>query len=152
MKYKLPTVNFVQCFGETKVLMVLMNESELLQEAPIETEVGKDEVDKIIFFAEKLDFLDIQLLRKFYSTGKGFPDDCQPYCFPVLYGELKASRQIKMGIEALRKRLDNLVRVELLTKVKNSNPTNYYPLRGKERFMRAVIMKFFLINGLSKYL
>lgn len=131
--------------------MVLMNENELLQTS-METEVGKDEVDKIVFFAEKLDFLDVQLLRKFYSTGKGFPDDCQPYCFPVLYGELKSSRQIKVGLEALRKRLDNLVYVELLTKVKNSNPTNYYPVRGKERFVRAVIMKFFLINGLSKYL
>mgnify|MGYP001571124009 FL=1 len=129
-----------------------MNEIDLITESTIESEVGKNEVGEINFLAEKLDFLDIQLLRKFYSTGKVFPNDCQPYCFPVLYVELKVGRQIKIGLEALRKRLDNLVKLGLLLKVKNSNPANYYPLRGKERFLRAVIMKFFLINGLSKYL
>ncbi len=129
-----------------------MNEIDLITESTIESEVGKNEVGEINFLAEKLDFLDIQLLRKFYSTGKVFPNDCQPYCFPVLYVELKVGRQIKIGLEALRKRLDNLVKLGLLLKVKNSNPANYYPVRGKERFLRAVIMKFFLINGLSKYL
>lgn len=129
-----------------------MNEIDLITESTIESEVGKNEVGEINFLAEKLDFLDIQLLRKFYSTGKVFPNDCQPYCFPVLYVELKVGRQIKIGLEALRKRLDNLVKLDLLLKVKNSNPANYYPVRGRERFLRAVIMKFFLINGLSKYL
>ncbi|MBI4009837.1 MAG: hypothetical protein HY361_01400 [Candidatus Aenigmarchaeota archaeon] len=129
-----------------------MNEIDLLSEASVSIEAGNEEIGKINFFAEKLDFLDVQLLRKFYSTGREFPNDCQPYCFPVLYTELKVNHQIKMGLEALRKRLDNLVMLELLVKVKNSNPTNYYPLRGKERFLRAVIMKFFLINGLSKFL
>ena len=124
-----------------------MNEIDLITESTIESEVGKNEVGEINFLAEKLDFLDIQLLRKFYSTGKVFPNDCQPYCFPVLYVELKVGRQIKIGLEALRKRLDNLVKLGLLLKVKNSNPANYYPVRGKERFLRAVIMKFFLINS-----
>ena len=129
-----------------------MNEIDLITESTIESEVGKNEVGEINFLAEKLDFLDIQLLRKFYSTGKVFPNDCQPYFFPVLYVELKVGRQIKIGLEALRKRLDNLVTLGLRLKGKNSNPANYYPVRGKERFLRAVIMKFFLINGLSKYL
>lgn len=129
-----------------------MSNVELLGDASVEKEVGKEEVDYINLFAEKLDFIDIQLLRKFYTTGKEFPNDCQPYCFPVLYAELRGSKQIKIGLEALRKRLDNLTKLVLLTKVRNSNPTNYYPIRGKERFLRAVIVKFFLLNGLTKYL
>jgi len=115
-------------------------------------ETGADETDKINYFAEKLDFLDIQILRKFYSTGKEFPNDCQPYCFPVLYSEMKVERRLKIGLEALRKRLENMVGLGLLEKVRNSNPTNYYPIRNKEGILRAVIMKFFLINGLTKYL
>jgi len=129
-----------------------MSDVELISNVSIELEMGNNDFGEINFFAEKLDFLDIQLLRKFYSTGKEFPNDCQPYCFPVLFSELKVSHQIKIGLEALRKRLDNLVKLDLLVKVKNSNPTNYYPIRGKERFLRAVIMKFFLVNGLTKYL
>jgi len=128
-----------------------MNNNELFIEVSVELE-GNKEIDQINLLAEKLDFLDIQLLRKFYSTGRVFPNDCQPYCFPVLYSELRASHQIKVGLEALRKRLDNLVKIGLLLKVKNSNPTNYYPIRDKERFLRAVIMKFFLVNGLTKFL
>ena len=129
-----------------------MADSEILINEIVETEVAKESVDEINFLAEKLDFLDIQILRKFYATGRGFPNDCQPYCFPVLYHEMKTDRQLKIGLEALRKRLDNLVRVGVLEKVKNSNPTGYCPVRGKEGFSKAVIVKFFLVNGLSKYL
>jgi hypothetical protein len=101
---------------------------------------------------ERLDFLDIQILRKFYTTGKEFPSDTQPYCFPILYKEMKEVHKLKIGMEALRKRLDVLVRVGFLEKVSSSNPTNYIPVKGKEQLIRAVIMKFFLINGLTKFL
>ena len=127
-----------------------MSDETILSETIRQVESG--EMDQINSFAERLDFLGVQLLRKFYSTGKVFPNDCQPFCFPLLYQEMRTSHQLKIGLEALRKRLDNLVRLGLLDKIKNSNPTNYYPIRGKEAFMRAVIMKFFLVNGLSKYL
>ena len=127
-----------------------MDNETILSEAISAVETG--DLDQINVFAEKLDCLDIQILRKFYSTGKAFPNDCQPFCFPILYYEMKASHQLKIGLEALRKRLDNLTKHGLMEKVKNSNPTNYYPIRGKEKFMRAVIMKFFLVNGLTKYL
>lgn len=106
----------------------------------------------VLSIAEKLDFTDIQLLRKFYMTGKEFPSDSQPYCFPILYQEMKINHHLKIGIEGLRKRLDNLVKLGFLKKVHNSNPTNYVPITGKEQLIRAVIMKFFLINGLNKFL
>lgn len=105
-----------------------------------------------IMLAERLDFLDIQLLRKFYMNGKEQPFDLQPYCFPLLYNEMKVNHKIKIGVEALRKRLDNLVRFNLLEKIKHSNPTNYCPVVDKNHFVRAVITKFFVINGLTKFL
>ena len=107
---------------------------------------------KISNLVDMLDFIDIQILRKFYMTGKEFPNDTQPYCFPLLYRELKVSHHLKIGIEALRKRLDNLTRLSLLVKVKHSNPTNYSPVRGKENFIRGAVVKFFVISGLTKFL
>lgn len=103
-------------------------------------------------FAEKLDFLDIQLLRKFYVTNSPFPYDTQPYCFPLLFKEMREVHKIKIGSEALRKRLDNLTKVGLIDKIRNSNPANYSPVRGRENFVRATIAKFFMLSGLQKYL
>ena len=103
-------------------------------------------------FAERLDFLDVQLLRKFYVTNSPFPYDTQPYCFPLLFKEMRDVHKIKIGSEALRKRLDNLVKTGLLEKIKNSNPANYAPVRGRENFVRATVMKFFMLSGLQKYL
>lgn len=91
-------------------------------------------------------------MRKFYTTGKEFPNDTQPYCFPILYKEMKEVHRLKIGMEALRKRLDNLVKVGFLEKVSSSNPTNYIPVTGKEKLMRACIIQFFTINGLRQYL
>ncbi len=109
-------------------------------------------LDDVIFLAERMDFLDVQLLRKFYSTGKGFPNDTQPYCFPVLFMEMKVSHKMQLGLEALRKRLDNLVKIGFLEKVSHSNPANYSPIHGKEGVVRALVARFFVINGLTRYL
>ncbi|MFB0544222.1 MAG: hypothetical protein ACETVN_00785 [Asgard group archaeon] len=115
-------------------------------------EITRGTLDECIQFAERLDFIDIQLLRKFYMTGKEFPNDTQPFCFPLLYKEMKTNHHLKIGIEALRKRLDSLVRLDMLTKIRHSNPTNYAPVKKKENFVRVVITKFFLIHGLMHFL
>ncbi len=113
------------------------------------TSMLKDDFEKtVLLLAEKMDFWDVQILRKFYITGRDFPFDTQPYCFPILYQELKDSNRLKVGSEALRKRLSNLVKCGFLEKIKKSNPTNYGPVREKEKIVRAVIMKFFVIHGL----
>ena len=113
----------------------------------------KEDIETVVdSLVDKLDFLDIQILRKFYTTGKEFPLDTQPYCFPILYKEMKEMNRLKIGLEALRKRVENLVKHGLLIKVYNSNPATYIPVKGKEQLVRAVIMKFFLINGISKFL
>ena len=122
------------------------------QEVISEILVKKNLESVILNLAERLDFIDIQILRKFYMTGKEFPNDTQPYCFPLLYRELKISHHLKIGIEALRKRLDTLVRSGLLIKIRHSNPTNYSPVKGREKNIRSVIVKFFVIHGLTKFL
>ena len=112
----------------------------------------EDVEKKILWLAEKLDFTDIQILREFYMTGKPFPNDTKPWCFPILYQEMKKNHRVKIGLEAFRKRLDKLVSLGLLEKIKNSNPVSYLPVNRKESFIRMVITKFFLIHGLTRFL
>jgi hypothetical protein len=117
------------------------------------TEMLKEDFEKsVLLLAERLDFLDVQILRKFYMTGKDFPLDTQPFCFPILYREMKETHRLKIGNEALRKRLVGLVKFGFLTKVGRTNPANYEPIKGKESVIRAVIMKFFMIHGLTKFI
>jgi hypothetical protein len=130
-----------------------LNNLESFLDTSLEQSLETKDLESILIdFVERLDFLDVQLLRKFYSTGKEFPLDTQPHCFPILFKEMRDNNHLQIGTEALRKRLDNLVRVGLLGKIQNSNPTNYTPLSGKEQLVRAMIMKFFLIHGLTKFL
>lgn len=107
---------------------------------------------EITALAERMDFLDIQILRKFYMTGKTYPLDTQPHCFPMLFMEMRSSKRINMGQEAFRKRLDNLVRAGLIEKVGRTNPANYSPVSGQEELVRAMIKRFFMLNGLTKFL
>lgn len=130
---------------------VKMNNLDSLLEVSVEENAESVSLD-LISLTERLDFLDIQLLRKFYMVNKEYPFDTQPYCFPVLYLEMKVANQIKIGMEALRKRLDNLVNLGLLEKIRHSNPVNYGPLSGQEKFVRAVITRFLFVNGLMTLL
>jgi hypothetical protein len=110
---------------------------------------GWDErLSQCLEIAERLDFLDIQILRKFYMAPKG----PTPYCFPIFYKEMRDSHRLKIGREALRKRLNNLVKVGFLEKIKHSNPANYGPVREKQELVVAIITKFFAIQGLTKFL
>jgi hypothetical protein len=110
-----------------------------------------DFVEKVAIFVENLDFLDILILRKFFSVGEKFPKDTKTYCFPILYEEMKRMNNLKIGREAFRKRLDNLVRLGLLEKIRNSNPTCYLPVKGVEDLVKVIITKFFLMHGLMKF-
>ncbi len=136
-----------------------LEESLVVKESVIDFSVDsivqertEERVDNIIILAERLDFFDIQLLRKFYITGKDFPYDTQPYCFPILFLEMKVNNKISIGQEALRKRLDNLTKLGLIEKIGRSNPANYSPVKGSEQVVRALITRFFVINGLNKFL
>jgi len=131
-------------------------------ESFINTETQKDVIlqelgdqfndQELLNLIDRLDLIDIIALKKFYATGRQFPFDTQPYCFPILFKEMKENNNLKIGTEALRKRLDILVETKLIEKVHNSNPTNYFPINGKEGFVRLLITKFFVLNGLTKFL
>jgi len=128
--------------------MKVFMEREILLEERLEGK-SSEEISNLV---ERLDFLDIQLLRKFYMSGKEYPFDTQPHCFPILYQEMKTVHKIKIGLEGLRKRLDALVKLDLLEKVRRSNPVSYSPIMGKSFLVHEVITKFFLINGLTRFL
>ncbi len=113
---------------------------------------GQTSDQEIFALIDRLDLIDVIVLKKFYATGKDFPFDTQPYCFPILYKEMKENNNLKICMEALRKRLDVLVKAKLLEKINNSNPTNYIPINGKETFVRLLITKFFVLSGLTKFL
>lgn len=130
-----------------------MNSGDSLINISVNENIEKNDfVEKVNELVEKIDFIDVQILRKFYMTGREFPNDTQPYCFPLLYREMKVNNRLKIGMEALRKRLNNLVKLGLLEKVKHSNPTGYRPVRDNVELVRGVILKFFILNGLTKFL
>ncbi len=106
-------------------------------------------VDMVVSLAEKLDFINMQILRKFYATGQGFPNDTQPHVFSMLYMDMKSAQKIPIGLEAFRKRMDALVSMGLLGKVGRSNPASYHPVKGLEQSVRAVIRRFMLNNNLT---
>lgn len=119
--------------------------------------ISIDEKTKIIeekeniemaFLLERLDFTDIIILKKFYLTGKPFPNDTQPYCFPILYSEMKENNNLRLTKEGLRKRLNSLVKTNLLEKIEGSNPSVYLPKKDKVDFVRKLIKRFFVVSGI----
>jgi len=113
-------------------------------------EQNQQSEDMILLLAEKLDFINIQILRKFYMTGRDFPNDTQPHCFSILYMEMKTMHKVKIGSEAFRKRVEKLVKMKLVEKIGRTNPANYFPVKGLEQTVRAVIIRFMKNNGLSE--
>ncbi|MFH7903689.1 MAG: hypothetical protein QW409_01920 [Candidatus Aenigmatarchaeota archaeon] len=101
---------------------------------------------------ERIDFIDVLILKKFYLTGKEFPNDIQPYCFPFLYNELKLQHQINLTLEGLRKRLNALVNLGLLKKVEKTNPSIYFPKEEMKETVRKIIFKFFERYGFESLL
>jgi len=112
-------------------------------------EQNQQSEDMVLLLAERLDFINIQILRKFYMTGREFPNDTQPHCFSILYMEMKTMHKVRIGSEAFRKRLEKLVKMKLVKKIGRTNPANYFPIKGLEQTVRAVIVRFMKNNGLS---
>ncbi len=123
-----------------------------MEKIEIEKIIEKKDEILIKFLLERLDFLDILILKKFYLTGNKFPNDVQAYCFPLLYKELTIQNNVKITQEGLRKRLKTLVKLGILEKVKGSNPSIYLPVRGKEEFVRELIKKFFVLHGFENFI
>lgn len=125
-----------------------LEQTTQIQQKNILGSFGEGE-DLVLSLAGKLDFLNIQILRKFYSTREVFPNDTRPHVFSMLYMEMRGEQKISIGNEALRKRLAFLVSSGLLEKVGRSNPASYHPVKGLEQTVRAVIKRFMMNNGLD---
>lgn len=92
--------------------------------------------------ADKLDFLDIIILNKFYV-------DNRPWIFPELYKEMKRENNIKLCREGFRKRIRNLSRYGFLKEC-GGNP-RIYSVHYRSRDLILEIMKaFFEIHGLER--
>lgn len=120
------------------------------KENKLTIEEGNKTYEKVLFdkifvnrILERIDFIDILILKKFYLTGKQFPNDIQPYCFPFLYNELKIHHQINLTLEGLRRRLNILSKLGLLKKVERTNPSIYFPIEEIKDIAREIIFKFF---------
>lgn len=85
-----------------------LEQTTQIQQKNILGSFGEGE-DLVLSLAGKLDFLNIQILRKFYATGDDFPNDTKPHVFSMLYMEMRGEQKISIGTEALRKRLAFLV-------------------------------------------
>ena len=101
----------------------------------------------------RLDDKDLKILIKFYFAGRVFPFDTQPYCFPVLEEQLRASG-FKIGREAIRKRMERLTKKGFLIKVSKCNPKLFYPLEDESlvELIREMIQSKIRIAGYDKVL
>jgi len=77
------------------------------------------------------DVITVRVLQKFYKTGDKFPNDVNCYYVSQLHAELMREG-LKIEIETLRKRLDVLVKLGFLEKVK-TYPRLYMPVRNVEK-------------------
>lgn len=87
-------------------------------------------------FILHLDIIMIRILQKFYRTNFSFPNDTTCYYVQQLFLELNREG-LKIELETLRKRLDLLVKIRLLEKVR-TYPRIYMPIRDVERVQKIV--------------
>ncbi len=118
----------------------------------IDTTIWEEKTDvlKISTIIDKLDLLDLSILRKFYVAGKE-PFDIKPYCLPVLYSEMKKNG-LKICRRSFEYRLKKLVKLGLLKKVERTNPSIYEPMFEIKTFVRKLIFLVLAKNGLDQFL
>ncbi|MEM5879451.1 MAG: hypothetical protein QXU74_03095 [Candidatus Aenigmatarchaeota archaeon] len=84
------------------------------------------------------DIVTIRVLQKFYFNNEEFPNDINSYYIQQLFSELK-SEGLQINLETLRKRLESLVKLNLIEKVE-TYPRIYMPVKDVER-VRNLLMK-----------
>ena len=94
--------------------------------------------------AERLDRMDVLLLKEFYYTGEPYPHDTTPQILRVLVNTLHrgSGPLARRSYSSIRHRLDNLVALGLIGKVAHSNPASYYPLDWARYPVRRIIQLF----------
>lgn len=97
-------------------------------------EMGKKEISSIFL---NFDVVMIKILQKFYFGEKPFPADTTCFYVQQLFSELK-SDGLHINLETLRKRLESLVKLNLIDKV-DTYPRIYIPVRDSERVKELLI-------------
>ncbi|MEM3393832.1 MAG: hypothetical protein QXY79_02185 [Candidatus Methanomethylicia archaeon] len=113
-----------------------MNKQDLFINISIQEDIkSKKELSSIFL---NFDIIMIRILQKFYFNGNKFPNDTTCYYVQQLFSELR-SDGLQINLETLRKRLDTLVKLNLIEKV-DTYPRIYMPVRDIER-VRELILK-----------
>lgn len=113
-----------------------MDIQDSLMSIPLQQDlVSKKEITSIFL---NFDVVMIKILQKFYFSGKDFPDDTTCFYVQQLFSELR-SGGLQINLETLRKRLESLVKLNLIDKV-DTYPRIYVPVRDVER-VRSLLEK-----------
>lgn len=86
---------------------------------------------KVLNIFLNFDVINFKILEKFYFTPSKFPSDTNCYYLQQLFSELK-TEGIDINLETLRKRLEGLVKLGLIEKVK-TYPRIYMPVRNVKK-------------------
>jgi hypothetical protein len=111
-----------------------MNRQDLAVNISVQDVEPKKEISSIFL---NFDVVMIRILQKFYFNGN-FPNDTTCYYVQQLFSELK-SEGLQINLETLRKRLESLVKLNLIEKVE-TYPRIYMPVRDVER-IKKLLMK-----------
>lgn len=106
----------------------------------------------LVNLIERLDKIDIIILKKFYFASKEFPNDLQVYAFPILVKELREIHKVKLTDDAIRKRLKKLSKLGLLEHVENSNPSIFLPKEEAKSFVEELIKQYISYIGLEVFI
>lgn len=87
-------------------------------------------------FITHFDITTIRILQKFYRNGLSFPGDTSCYYVQQLHSELNREG-LKIEIETVRKRLELLVKLNMLDKVE-TYPRIYVPVRDVEAVQKVI--------------
>jgi len=113
------------------------------QVARTRQETPDSDVD-VAALASRLDRTDVLLLKEFYHTGRPYPDDTISHVLRLLVDKLQhgSGPVSRLSYGAIRYRLENLVGLGLLGRIRKTNPAVYYPLDWMRHPVRKTIMLF----------
>ncbi len=89
-----------------------------------------------------LDRADILLLKEFYVTGQPFPDDTTSHVLRLLADRVCQGRGplARLSYGAVRRRLENLAALGLLSRIPHTNPAVYNPVEWAVGPVRKIIL------------
>ena len=112
-----------------------MSTQTSLMNASVQEETeSKKEVSSLFL---GFDIITIKILQKFYFNENVFPADTTCFYVQQLFSELKSSG-LQINLETLRKRLESLVRLNLIDKV-DTYPKIYMPVRDVEKIRNLLV-------------